>query len=202
MKNAVMVLIVAMAFSSCTSARISSELASGAIGCRPDEITILNETATLVGARHNFEAICRGKRFICSYQPTTGMNCTEALVTKNTIYKVLENGVIKDTETGLEWKVGENSDVTWYEANDWIQKLNDGWRLPTENEVARLVHFCIKTKNIPALVFTDSWPVWVSETKGEDGRYIYLAEPGSPDWYEKDGSTGMRVIAVRSPKAE
>jgi hypothetical protein len=200
MKNAIMVLIVAMAFSSCTSARISSEMASGAIGCRPNEITILNETASFSGGRHNFEAICKGKLFICSYHSSTGMNCKEALDSKNTTYEVLENGDIKDTETGLEWKLGENWDITWYEAKAWVQKLkSDGWRMPTENEVDRLYNKGVQPRNVPPLILADGWPIWLSEAKGEDGKFTYLYSPPSPDWYKKDGSSSMRVIAVRSP---
>jgi hypothetical protein len=71
-------LIAAVLAAGCTSARVSKSLASGEIGCPPDAIVIENETATATGL-HNFEAICKGKRFICQYQETTGINCTEAL---------------------------------------------------------------------------------------------------------------------------
>jgi hypothetical protein len=66
---------------SCTNARISQGFTSGAIGCPRDEITIYNETADgPMGSMHAWEAECRGKRFVCSYQETAGVNCKEALV--------------------------------------------------------------------------------------------------------------------------
>ncbi len=195
-----MVLVISMSLFGCTSARISSNLASGAIGCRPDEITILNETATFVGSMHNFEAICKGKRFICSYQPTTGINCKEALVSKNVTYEVLENGIIKDTQMGLEWVLGSNEDITWIQAKAWAQGLRldgGGWRMPTEVELERLYHKGVKPRNITALIIFDGYPFWTAETKGPDGRFIYFADPTSGDWYTQDGSSGMRTIAVR-----
>jgi len=203
MKTTIMILVVSMALFSCTSAKISSNLASGAIGCRPDEITILNETATFVGSMHNFEAICRGKRFICSYQPTTGINCKEALESKNETYDVLENGVIKDTELGLEWKMASNSDITWNQAKAWAQNLKldgGGWRMPTEDELERFYHKGVKPRNITVLIIFDGYPFWTTETKGSDGRFIYFADPTSGDWYTRDGSSSMRAIAVRSRK--
>ena len=202
MKTTIMILVVSMALFSCTSARISSDLASGAIGCRPDEITILNETASVIGARHNFEAICKGKHFICSYQPTTGINCKEALHSKNEIYDVLENGIIKDTEMGLEWKLAPNSDISWNDAKAWAQGLKldgGGWRMPTEAELERFYQKGAKPRNIAALIIFDGAPFWTTETKGADGRFIYFYDPTSGDWYARDGSSGMRAIAVQSP---
>ena len=201
MTKAIMILMVSMAFASCTSARISADLASGAIGCPPDQIIIVNETATLVGARHNFEAICKGKHFICSYQPTTGINCKEALHSKNVTYEVFENGIIKDTEMGLEWKLASNRDITWNQAKAWAQglKLDDGgWRMPTEDELERFYHNGVKPRNITVLIITDGYPFWTTETKGPDGRFIFFADPTNGDWYTRDGSSSMRAIAVRS----
>lgn len=65
---------------SCTNARISQGFTSGAIGCPRDEITISNETTDgPMGTMHAWEADCRGKHFVCSYQETAGVNCKEAL---------------------------------------------------------------------------------------------------------------------------
>ena len=78
MKKLIVVLMGLLIVAGCTSARVSRNLSSGAIGCPPQDIEILNETASYDGT-HNFEAICKGKRFFCSYHTTTGINCKEQL---------------------------------------------------------------------------------------------------------------------------
>ena len=213
MNKVIMILVVSISLFSCTSAKISSELASGVIGCSPGEITILNETATWPEGMHNFEAICKGKRFICTYQATAGINCKEALgdtaedttektmMDRNAVYDALKNGVVKDTETGLEWKLAPNRDVTWNQAKSWIQKPKlggGGWRMPTEDELKRLYREGVLPRNITLLLIADGWAVWSVETKGSEARYVYFVEAGEGYWYERDNSGGMRAIAVRS----
>jgi len=63
----------------CTNARISQNLSSGVIGCPASQIKIQNETATTIGGMHNWTAICKGQSYICSYQETTGVNCSNSL---------------------------------------------------------------------------------------------------------------------------
>ena len=54
-------------------------------------------------------------------------------------YIAYANGVVKDTKTGLEWKVGPfRTKMDWYNAKSWVQSLRldgGGWRLPTMNEL-------------------------------------------------------------------
>lgn len=63
----------------CTNARISKNLSSGAIGCPANQIKIQNETASTIGGMHNWTAICNGISYICSYQETTGVNCSNSV---------------------------------------------------------------------------------------------------------------------------
>ena len=56
-------------------------------------------------------------------------------------YSVASCGVIQDTDTGLEWFVGEDRNLTWYEAQNWILGLascGGGWRMPTIQEIRTL----------------------------------------------------------------
>lgn len=78
MKRIIVAMIVLLIVAGCTSARVSRNLSSGAIGCPPQDIEILNETADRDGM-HNFEAICKDKHFFCSYHTTAGINCKEQL---------------------------------------------------------------------------------------------------------------------------
>ena len=84
MTKLVVCLVVVGALAGCTNTRISQSLSSGEIGCPQDEITITNETASgPMGRLHNWEAECRGKHFVCSYEQTTGVNCKETLATNS-----------------------------------------------------------------------------------------------------------------------
>ena len=78
MRNILFFMLLASVIAGCTSARISRNLSSGAIGCPSQEIQITNETAGIEGT-HNWTAVCKGQTFICSYHTTTGANCTKAL---------------------------------------------------------------------------------------------------------------------------
>jgi len=56
-------------------------------------------------------------------------------------YSVGTCGAIKDSQTGLEWLVGEDRNLTWFEAQNWIVGLascGGGWRMPTIEEIATL----------------------------------------------------------------
>lgn len=76
MKKSLFFIVSIILIQGCTNARISQNLASGAIGCPANQIQITNETATIEGL-HNFHAHCSDKEYICSYHQSTGINCTE-----------------------------------------------------------------------------------------------------------------------------
>lgn len=77
MKTAILVIGVIILIAGCTNARISANLTSGVIGCSPEDITIEKETGEWITGLHAWEAVCNGKRYVCSYQNTTGINCKE-----------------------------------------------------------------------------------------------------------------------------
>ena len=76
-KHILAIITIGIIVSGCTSARISSQLASGQLGCRSQDIIISEETATLITGMHEFIAECNGKKYVCLYQQTTGIKCTE-----------------------------------------------------------------------------------------------------------------------------
>ena len=77
MKKIVIIAFIVVLAQGCTSARVSQNLSSGAIGCPAQEIKIINETA--YANTHNWIASCRGKTFICSYVSGGTANCKEEL---------------------------------------------------------------------------------------------------------------------------
>ena len=79
MNKTLIVAMVAISLcSACTSSRISKKFSAGEIGCSEDDIQIANETAS-AESMHNWVAICKGKKFVCSYHPSDGASCKEAL---------------------------------------------------------------------------------------------------------------------------
>jgi len=63
------------------------------------------------------------------------------VIKRDGVYVAYANGIVRDTKTGLEWKVGPNKDTDWNEARSWVQSLNldsGGWRMPTMDELAGL----------------------------------------------------------------
>jgi len=58
---------------------------------------------------------------------------TSNVIKRDGIYVAYANGIVKDTKTGLEWKVGPDKDMNWNEAKSWVESLNldgGGWRMP------------------------------------------------------------------------
>jgi hypothetical protein len=66
-------LLICIILTGCTSARISSSLASGTVGCPVDEITITDET--VYRGIHNFTATCRGVQHVCTYMYPNPISC-------------------------------------------------------------------------------------------------------------------------------
>jgi hypothetical protein len=59
----------------CTSARVSRSLASGAIGCPPNEIEMINETVN--SGVQNFTVRCNGVYYFCTYKYPNPISCKE-----------------------------------------------------------------------------------------------------------------------------
>lgn len=58
-----------------------------------------------------------------------------------TRYSVSSEGVIKDSQTGLEWLVGPDKGTSYYEAEAWVNGskiAGGGWRMPTLAELKDL----------------------------------------------------------------
>lgn len=68
-------LLLIMALTGCTSAKVSRSLASGTIGCPTRDIQIRNETVS--HNVHNFTAVCDGKEYFCTYMYPNPISCKE-----------------------------------------------------------------------------------------------------------------------------
>jgi len=112
-----------------------------------------------------------------------------------------ENGIMKDTVTGLEWVAGPDRDMDWYEAKSWVENLTidgGGWRMPTRKELRTLYKKGEGTRNMTPLLKITGWWVWSGETKGSSSIWYFLFGPGFETWRPGDSSRNGCGFAVRS----
>ena len=123
------------------------------------------------------------------------------VVKKDGTYLLYANGIVKDTRTGLEWKVGPDEDTDWKEARSWVQSLNldgGGWRMPTLDELEGLYKEGKGDRNMTPLLKTTGWYVWSGETEGSSYTYNFYFYYGYGYWYPRTTPRGERAFAVRS----
>ena len=111
-----------------------------------------------------------------------------------------DNGIVRDTETGLEWIAGPDRDMTWDEAKSWVQSLNlagGGWRMPTMDELEGLYKKVAVSRNMTMLLEKE-WYVWSGETKDSSYAWGFSFYTGSRVWYERGSSMHKHAFAVRS----
>ena len=113
------------------------------------------------------------KGWLISQKPTT----YKAIYLKYKIYEACANGIVRDTKTDLEWKVGpDKATATRNEARSWVQRLNldgGGWRMPTMDELKTLYEEGAGKRNMTPLLKTTGWEVWSSETNGSSDAWYF-----------------------------
>jgi hypothetical protein len=107
-------------------------------------------------------------------------------------------GVITDTVTGLEWRVGPDTDTDWMTANLWVENLDEqGWKMPTKEELLGL-HEAGISWNCYGPFYTEGQAVWSDSTSPHGANawlYDFLIETGTmANTAETDGN---RAFAVR-----
>jgi len=122
-------------------------------------------------------------------------------IARDGVYVAYANGVVRDTSTGLEWKVGPDKDITWNEARSWVQSLNldgGGWRMPSMDELEHLYKEGKADRNMTPLLKTSGWWVWSGEEKGSSDAWIFNFL-GGRDWGDRNNCYYYgRAFAVRS----
>jgi uncharacterized caspase-like protein len=127
-------------------------------------------------------------------RPSSTLN----VIKRDRIYVAYANGIVKDTNTGVEWKVGPDRNMTWDDARSWVQSLGSDWRMPNLDELEGLYKKGTGLRNMTPLLKTTGWGVWSSgETENpSDSRYFDF--DGFRHWLDRDNSYFMRAFAVRS----
>ena len=140
-----------------------------------------------------------------SIQPTTTnirrLSPTSNIIKRDGIYVAYANGIVMDTNTGLEWKAGPDKNTTWDKARAWVQSLNlDGgrWRMPIAKELKTLYHKGAGSRNRTSLLKASGWGVWSGGFKGSSLARLLNFYAGDSYWCRHDDSNDKRAFAVRS----
>jgi len=108
--------------------------------------------------------------------------------------------IITDSTTGLEWIVGPDEDITWYEAEDWVNALGGNWRMPSRSELQCLIGNGIDT--LPEGFFENSGDaVWSAEATLRVSAWFVRQYNGRTHNNPRSRSyMNARAFAVRSPE--
>ena len=133
---------------------------------------------------------------------STRPSSTSDVIKRDGIYVAYANGIVEDTNTGLEWKVGPDKDTDWWETRSWVRSLDldgGGWRMPSTVELRTLYKKGAGDRNMTPLLKTSGWGVWSGETKVSSDARGFIFYYGNMLWYARRGhSYNARAFAVRS----
>ncbi len=113
-------------------------------------------------------------------------------------FLVSNDNIITDIVTGLQWKVGPNRDIEWYEARIWVASLGGNWRLPYHWELKELYDANITTLNWGPFDNT-GWHVWSVDFTRRNMCYRFSFSRYDVYQGVHTVSSGERVFAVLSP---
>lgn len=118
------------------------------------------------------------------------------------------NGVVWDTDSGLEWYAGPDRNINWYEAKKWVENLNvagGGWRMPTIRELGTPLKKIGLLLSVTPLLYslTGTGDIVWSDKCDEDSFNCWGVPIDSNKGYDYgsgDHSRGFRAFAVRNHK--
>jgi hypothetical protein len=124
-------------------------------------------------------------------------------------FEKLNNGIVRDIKSNLEWYTGPDKNIGWDDAKQWVFKLEvddgGGWRMPTIAELRSLFRKGAGPRNMTPLLQTTGWWVWSGETAGlgmvaGNSGLAFDFDNGTESLDRRDNSNYKRVFAVRSRK--
>ena len=132
-----------------------------------------------------------------SSRPTSS---SSNVIKRDGIYLVYANGIVRDTETGLEWKAGPDKNTNWRQASNWVQNLGGEWRMPTISELKTLFKKGFGNRNRTNLLKCSGWWIWSAEknASGNTKGFNFYSGDGNRHWVFRIYSKNERVFAVRS----
>jgi hypothetical protein len=120
------------------------------------------------------------------------------LFTGATRFVVSADGMIADSETGLEWVVGPDRQMDLPQAEQWVAMCNvagGGWRMPTREELKTLYLNGVGSRNMDPAFKITGWRV-LAKSSNESGELGFDFGPGI--WHDRHGAMDNRVFGVRS----
>lgn len=100
-----------------------------------------------------------------------------------------------DTETGLEWSLGNYGPMTWEEAIKFCTGLGDGWRLPTMQELLSLVDYSRynPATELPGMVSSSYWSS-TTYAGSTDSAWVVYFNYGDDYWGDKSYNYYVRAV--------
>jgi hypothetical protein len=181
----------------------------------PDTIGMSPETATAVAnyiESHFQSKMGDRSRGGEQRRPIPGANAAETAaiptgseeIGRDGAFIAFANGIVKDTNTGLEWMVGPDRDIAWKEARSWSESLTvdgGGWRLPKIEELRTLYLQGRGTRNMTPLLKGSSHFIWSGEKPlFASEAWTFNYDAGEKALTPLTLSSARRVFAVRSKK--
>ena len=115
-------------------------------------------------------------------------------------FSVSPDGIILDSETGLQWLVGPDNDFTWIEAREWIGELEGNWRMPSKWELFDLFDAGVDIYSWGPFDNSGKY-VWAFDIHSADLSFLFSFVPDYEFWERRysEEPIGIRVFAVYSP---
>lgn len=111
------------------------------------------------------------------------------------------NGVVLDTETGLEWLANPDEMMRFSNARRWVLKLKvsgGGWRMPSKDELSTLFQKGMGDRNRTLLLDSKSWFGWIADGDGDDGWVMGFRHGAVYMSDEVSGRYDSSAFAVRA----
>jgi len=133
---------------------------------------LIGESFLAVPAIPNWQTIVKNER-------PPGSKARE--IARNDRFIAYDNGIVRDTLTGLEWIAGPDKDTTWDEARSWVQSLSvddGGWRMPTREELRTLYIKGAGIRNMTPLLKTTGRWIWSAVKWGSSSARVFSFHHG------------------------
>lgn len=132
--------------------------------------------------------------------PIFGFSASNKETGRDGVLIAYDNGIVKDTKTGLEWIAGPDKDMNWYDAKSWVESLDShggNWRMPSLLELKTLYREGIGTRNMSPLFKTTGWFIWSGEERDTTSVWSFSLTTGSKTWGYRELHHQGRSFATR-----